>query len=520
MNRRTQVLLETLDKYLTESTTMKVIEIIAESRLDEGPKDLLTIGKWVEELWPIAREAGKKAGAKTAEFWTDTAWPTTKLGWRVLMRTVKGTSETEQKFIADQGALLAKDLKEFAKNPAKFNGVKPTAESSIDKVMKTKSNNSIGIEALEAELRDGDMLRRVEAEANQILKTERLAPEVAAAEKAAAEAKAAEKQAEAEKKLTQQQRDAKRAEERALARTDAEKAAQRKHELALKKAEEKIEKAKANTTHTSTNTTNTIQQSLGTTSSTMLANLGGWKKWWLGANALIAGSTLFSIFDTYDKNMDYARKGLAQGQTFFDDLKEQGQLAGMTINGQEPQNVEEWFVLFNHNQAELTAAKMAEIGTLAVLGSAVSFGLLRFVSSGIAGTAGVLSGPLAYNAWLAYLANEDDPWKYFQGVILDHMIARDATTFLADIYQNRQIPDGSESKRKVADIINKIRSGYKADDKKSQEKDNVTPTLDNGEEVVPGTATNQGAKVPDGEQSTEPAVGTTPGGATVSGDWK
>jgi len=522
MNRRTQVLLEALDKYLTESTTMKVIEIIAESRLDEISRNPLTWGPAIAELWPIAKQYAVRAGEKSAEFVTNTAIPATQRGWRWIERAIGQSPEAERIFVQRQAELFAEELKinplaKLEDSPGVIEYLRASGQTTMPKALE-------------------ELYPAIKQQADAILKNPKANVTTVAkqAEKdaAAAQKQTARQQAEAEKNLTQQQRDAKRAQERAEARTDKEKAAQRKHELDLAKAEKEIAKAKANTTHTAnttntTNTTNRVSSAIASRFGTpggITEGLGWLKTTWLIGNGALALGLLAQPIKKYYDDMEGALDGLHQGATYYEALKATpGALEEVTTkDGTAPQNVEEWFVMYNHKQAErLMATMVGKLGG-AMLYGAVGLGLFSLVGKFIPGVTAIGNAvtPAIFNSALA--GSDDNPKSWILVMVMHNIFyAQDAARTGSDLYAQFNLPSAEDAIARYNAAVEKINKGVKADKKQSQADDARLPGLDAGEEeVAPGTATNQGAKPQSDQTNGEPAAGTTPGGATVSGDWK
>jgi hypothetical protein len=255
------------------------------------------------------------------------------------------------------------------------------------------------------------------------------------------------------------------------------------------------------------------------TSDGVKKSLGILKKTWLWTNfGTTIALLLFQPLGTYANNMEAARKYLELGDEGFQQLKSAGQLKDMTINGQEPQNVEEWFVLYNHAQLDVALAKMLESFTVTLAVSSAGFFLFGKVAT-IAGkfVAGLstlnkgatIAAPAAFNLYLAAMNTDPAPNALVIGIVMGTWLGK--LTWAADLYQKYRIPDVNESIKRYNAVVDKVNTGLTTDANKSKQDDadKTTPVDQGGKTAEPN-------ETPPAEQ---PAV-TTPAAPVDKSTWK
>jgi hypothetical protein len=185
----------------------------------------------------------------------------------------------------------------------------------------------------------------------------------------------------------------------------------------------------------------------------------------------------------------------------------------MTINGKTPENVEEWFVLYNHAQIQKAVAKMMQGTLVSVLFTAAGFTLFLIFGSWIPGAVkiGTVLSPAVFNTFLYHFQQEPNPSQLVVSLVMSTWFRK--VTGLADWYVELGLLPDAESKAKYNAIAEKINKGYSADEKKAEEEDEKKAKEAESEKtddsVPPGTATNQGAKA-EVPAPSEPAVAQTP----------
>jgi hypothetical protein len=245
---------------------------------------------------------------------------------------------------------------------------------------------------------------------------------------------------------------------------------------------------------------------------------------WLGGNGLIAGSTIYSIIDTYFNNMAQARAGLADGEEYFQKLEAAGQLKNFpTIDGRPVANIEEWFVLFHRRQVELAIAKILQALAQTAIVGLVAFNLLKFSTLGLAGSKTLwVLGPPAYNMILAKMADNADPWGWAVDLIATDILGvASTTTWVAEIYQKFQLPNDSAVRAKFQTALDSVNKSVSADNKKSQDNNptgQTTPVGQGGKDDTTNGTTTQEPNVTTPDE--QPAVATPVDKSTWKRDWQ
>jgi len=254
------------------------------------------------------------------------------------------------------------------------------------------------------------------------------------------------------------------------------------------------------------------------TSSAIKTSLKKLKSIWLLANLGTTGYLLLKPLGTYADNMEAARKYLELGDEGFQQLKSSGQLKDMTINGQEPQTVEEWFVLYNHAQLDVAIAKMLESFTVTLAVSSAGFlffgGSAYIIGKFVVGVsklnkAATVAAPGAFNLFYAAMNADPAPNAFTIGIVMATWLGK--ATWAADIYQKYRIPDVNESIKRYNAVVDKINAGLTTDANKSKQDDadKTTPVDQGGKTAEPN-------ETPPAEQ---PAV-TTPAAPVDKSTWK
>ena len=248
------------------------------------------------------------------------------------------------------------------------------------------------------------------------------------------------------------------------------------------------------------------------TSASIKGSLGVLQKTWLSANAITTLAILYKPLSTYFNNMEAARKYLELGDDGFQQLKSSGQLNGMSIDGQVPQNVEEWFVLYNHAQLQVCVAKLAEALTVTFVVSSAGYGLFRGIGAFIPGVKSLtnLAAPAAFNLFLNAMMQDPEPGKVMLGIVMNTWLGK--ATWVADIWQKYQIPSEGEARARYNAVVEKINNGITKSDGKTDQTD-TTPIAQGGKAADDANGTTA--------QEPEPTPVTQAGPAAVDkSTWK
>jgi hypothetical protein len=241
-------------------------------------------------------------------------------------------------------------------------------------------------------------------------------------------------------------------------------------------------------------------------------SLGVLQKTWLTANFITTFAILYKPLSTYFNNMEAARKYLELGDKGFQQLKNAGQLEGMTIDGQSPQNVEEWFVLYNHAQLQVCVAKLAEALTVTFVVSGAGYIVFRGMGAFIPGVKKLtnLAAPAAFNLFLNAMMQDPEPGKVMLGIVMNTWLGK--ATWIADIWQEYQIPSEGEARARYTAVVEKINKGIESGGEDNKEAEPTTPIGQGGKADTANGATAQ-----------EPAAQSTPAAGPAAVDkstWK
>jgi hypothetical protein len=220
-------------------------------------------------------------------------------------------------------------------------------------------------------------------------------------------------------------------------------------------------------------------------------SLGVLQKTWLTANCITTVVILYKPLSTYFTNMEAARKYLELGDEGFQQLKNAGQLEGMTIDGQSPQNVEEWFVLYNHAQLQVCVAKLAEALTVTFVVSGAGYGVFRGMGAFIPGVKKLtnLAAPAAFNLFLNAMMQDPEPGKVMLGIVMNTWLGK--ATWIADIWQEYQIPSEGEARARYTAVVDKINKGIESGGEDNKEAEPTTPVGQGGKADTANGATVQ-----------------------------
>jgi len=231
-------------------------------------------------------------------------------------------------------------------------------------------------------------------------------------------------------------------------------------------------------------------------------------------NLAILGKILSGPISTYKKTMDSAREYLGDtDNNAFQQLKDAGQLTGMSYQGREPENIEEWFVLYNRLQMQKAVAKMLEILSGSLLVSATGYGIFRVLGTFIPGVTQLtkIASPAAFNLIALEIAKDPNPSQVILTLVMHNpLLMSDGATELANWMQESEVanmPKYKDSFERYDKIVKNINAAIAKEAEASKAKDAESEKTD--EPVPPGTATNQGAKA-EVPAPSEPAVAQTP----------
>lgn len=225
-------------------------------------------------------------------------------------------------------------------------------------------------------------------------------------------------------------------------------------------------------------------------------------------NLAILGKILYGPISTYKKTMDSAREYLGDtDNNAFQQLKDAGQLKGMSYQGREPENIEEWFVLYNRLQMQKAVAKMLEILSGSLLVSATGYGIFRLIGTFIPGVTKLtkIASPAAFNLIALEIAKDPNPSQMILTLVMHNpLLMSDGATELANWMQESEVanmPKYKDSIERYNTIVKNVNAAIAKEAEASKKKDADSVKTD--EPVTPGTETNQGAK------AVEPANTTT-----------
>ena len=254
------------------------------------------------------------------------------------------------------------------------------------------------------------------------------------------------------------------------------------------------------------------------TSIAIKESLGVLQTTWLTANVITTTVILWKPLSTYATNMAAARKYLELGDEGFQQLKNAGQLEGMTIDGQSPQNVEEWFVLYNHAQLQVCVAKLAEALTVTFVVSLVGYGVFRGLGKFIPGVKKLtnLAAPAAFNLYLNAMMQDPEPGKVMLGIVMNTWLGK--ATWAADIYQKFRIPSEGEARARYNAVVDKVNKGIESGGKDNKEAEPTTPIGQGGKYDTTNGATTQEPNVTTPDE--QPAVATPVDKSTWKRDWQ
>jgi len=229
-------------------------------------------------------------------------------------------------------------------------------------------------------------------------------------------------------------------------------------------------------------------------------------------NLAILGKILYGPISTYKQTMDKARQYLGDTDNdAFQQLKDAGQLKGMSYQGREPENIEEWFVLYNHIQMQKAVAKMLEILSGSLLVSATGYGIFRVIGAFIPGVTKLtkIASPAAFNLIAMEIAKDPNPSQVILSLVMHNpLLLSDGATELADWMQGSEVagmPKYKDSIERYNTIVKNVNAAIAKEQEASKKQDSEAGTEKEAEPAAPGTATNQGAKAVDPAAPAAPA---------------